>query len=174
MSKIKTGRVLVTLAVALSGIVSTIVDILPGDKGHVDNSQWLPHAKFHDAVAFIFLDGICLLSLWLMWRKSKEPKLGMIAGVATVSIFWSSFYYITFLFPEASLIATNSMVPLNAANYGQWPEAVKKLNPMLFGFLPLYINTAIGTALIIIALIGLWMYKKGVKVGNLDNRLQLV
>ncbi len=33
----KTGKIILSIAIALSAIVSTIVDLLPGDAGHVHN-----------------------------------------------------------------------------------------------------------------------------------------
>lgn len=173
MSKTKTGRVLLTVAVALTGIISTIVDLIPGDEGHMGNTHWLPHAKFHDAAMFLLLDGMCIMALWLMWRKSKEPKVGMTSGLALVCIFWSAFYYITTLFPDASLLAGTGTVPLHMDNIAIWPAPQKNMTPILFGFFPVYMNVAIGTVLMIVALIGTWFYKKGLKIGDMDSRLKL-
>ena len=106
MSSQTAAKVLISVAVALSAIVSTLVDLSTGDAAHVYNPAWHPHAVFHDIVMFLLLDFMALVCLWLLWRKSSEPKVGVKVAALLVVGFWSPFYYVTFLFPTASLSAT--------------------------------------------------------------------
>ena len=68
MNRHLTGKVLVSVSVALTAIVSTLVDLLPGATGHVFNTSWNPHAIFHDVVMFLLLDQIALIALWMIMR----------------------------------------------------------------------------------------------------------
>jgi len=105
MTKQVTGKVLISISIALSAIVSTVVDLRPGALGHVYNPDWNPHAIFHDIVMFLLLDQMALVSLWLLWRKSTEPLVGVRVATLLVVCFWTPFYYVTSIFPMASLSA---------------------------------------------------------------------
>jgi ABC-type glucose/galactose transport system permease subunit len=146
MNKQLTGKVLISIAVALSAIVSTIVDLLPGDTGHVFNSSWNPHAIFHDIVMFLLLDWMALVCLWLLWRKSTEPLVGVKVATLLVLGFWTPFYYVSSVFPMASL----------SANLQEMDKV-----SFLLGGLRVYFNVMIGSAMVVIALIGYWLYGRG-------------
>ncbi len=140
------GKVLISIAVALSAIVSTIVDLLPGETGHVFNPNWNPHAVFHDIVMFLLLDWMALVCLWLLWRKSSEPLVGVKVATLLVLGFWTPFYYVSSLFPMASL----------SANLQEMDKV-----SFLVGGLRVYFNVMIGTAMVVIALVGYWLYGRG-------------
>ena len=146
MNKQTTGKVLISVAVALSAIVSTMVDMLPGDTGHVFNPTWNPHAVFHDIVMFLLLDQMALVSLWLLWRKSSEPLTGVRVATLLVLCFWTPFYYVSTFFPMASL----------SANLAEMDKV-----SVLVGGMRLYFNVMIGTSMIVVALIGYWLYRRG-------------
>jgi len=146
MSKQTFGKVLLSLAVGLSAIVSTIVDLLPGKLGHVYNPEWPAHAVFHDIVMFLLLDWMAIVCLWLLWRKSTEPRIGALVSLLLVLGFWSPFYYVTTLFPSASLSAN--------------PAETEAISVVVLGF-RLYFNVMIGTALIVMALIGYGLFRRG-------------
>jgi ABC-type glucose/galactose transport system permease subunit len=146
MNKQFTGKVLISIAVALSAIVSTIVDLLPGDTGHVFNPSWNPHAVFHDIVMFLLLDWMALVCLWLLWRKSSEPLVGVKVATLLVLGFWTPFYYVSTVFPMASL----------SANLQEMDKV-----SFLVGGLRVYMNVMIGSAMVVIALIGYWLYGRG-------------
>jgi len=146
MSQQTSGRVLLTLAVGLSAVVSTLVDLLPGKIGHVFNPEWPAHALFHDIVMFLLLDWMAIVCLWLLWRKSGEPRLGPLVSLLLVLGFWSPFYYATVLFPGASL----------AAN----PAEMEAVSVVVLGF-RLYFNVMIGTGLMLMALVGYWLFHRG-------------
>lgn len=138
-----TGKVLISFAVALSAIVSTIVDLLP--VGHVYNPGWNPHAVFHDVVMFLLLDWMAVVWLCLLWRKSSESLVGVTVATLLVVGFWFPFYYVTTLFPMASL-------SVNVAE-------IEKTS-MVIADVRFCVNVMIGTAMIAIALVGYWLYRK--------------
>jgi hypothetical protein len=114
--------------------------------------------------------------LWLLLRKSREPQVGMLAATLFPVGFWSGFFYITTLFPQASLItatvrdASGRFVPLNAGNIAQWPEHVRAATPVVLG-VPIYVNVAIGLVLMSTAAFGLWCYRRGLRDGEVDPKL---
>ena len=142
------GKLLLSTALALSAVVSTVVDLSHGDTAHVHNPAWHPHAVFHDIVMFLLLDFMAVVCIWLLWRKSNEPKIGVNVAALLMIGFWSPFYYVTTLFPAASLSAT--------------PDDVSK-GALLVSWLPfpLYINVLVGTALLAIAAVGYFLYCNG-------------
>ena len=146
MNNQKIGKVLISIAVALSAIVSTIVDMLPGATGHVFNASWNPHAVFHDIVMFLLLDQMALVCLWLLWRKSSEPLTGVRVATLLVLCFWTPFYYVSSIFSMASL----------SANLDEMDKV-----SVLVGGMRVYFNVMIGTCMMVIALIGYWLYRRG-------------
>lgn len=143
-----TGRILVSVAIVLSAAVSTVIDLLPGDRAHVQNPAWHPHAIFHDIVMFLLLDFMAIVCIWLLWRKSTEPGVGIKVGVLLMVGFWSPFYYVTTLFPQASLSASPQDVSKGAILVSWMP-------------FPLYINVLVGTAMLTIAAVGYCLYRRG-------------
>lgn len=173
--KIKLGRFLVGLSVTLTAVVSTIVDVIPGEDGHMGNPQWPPHSLFHDAAMFCTLLAMMFIFLWLILRKSREPEVGMRAAALFPFGFWLGFYYITTVFPQASLMtstvrdASGNFIPLNASNIDLWPQQAIAMTPFVNG-MPIYINVTIGTVMMIIAAVGYWMYRRGVSAGEKDPK----
>jgi hypothetical protein len=160
-SKQKTGKILISIAVALTAIVSTIVDLLPGESGHVFNPTWSGHAVFHDIVMFLLLDFMAIVCLWLLWRKSLEPQIAVKVNTLLVLGFWTPFYYVTTFFPQASLAAANEGTP-------EYSSEIQAVTLGSIAGMPIYINVCIGTVMIIIALIGYYLYNKGRKAGGLS------
>ena len=146
MSKKTTGKVLISIAVAVSAIVSTVVDLLPGATAHVYNTTWPPHAIFHDIVMFLLLDWMALVCLWLLWRKSAEPLVAVRVAVLLVLGFATPFFYVTALFPMAGL-------GLNPANPDQ--------GAVVIGGMHVYVNVIFAAITTVIALIGYWIYRRG-------------
>ena len=59
---------------------------------HLFNPAWPPHAHFHDALFLLFLDGMSLVVLWLLWRPSKEPEVAIkVAALFSVTV-WTPFF----------------------------------------------------------------------------------
>ena len=148
MNRQKLGKIVVSVALVLSALISTIVDLSGGDLAHVHNPDWHPHAVFHDIVMFLFLDFMTVVCLWLIWRKTKEPGLGIKVGTLTMIGFWSPFYYVTTIFPMASLASTPDDISKGALLVSWFP-------------LPLYINVMIGTFLLALTLTGHFLYRRG-------------
>ena len=62
------AKVLITLGVAIFAIVVPILEV---NATHVFNSEWPPHARFHEVWQLTTNCGIGLLCLWLAWFKNK-------------------------------------------------------------------------------------------------------
>lgn len=41
---------------------------------HILNPAWHPHARFHVAQGSLFVVGMLVLGVWLLWRRSLEPR----------------------------------------------------------------------------------------------------
>ena len=148
MTRQALGKVLISVAIILSAVVSTVVDLMHGDIAHVHNPAWHPHAIFHDIVMFLLLDFMAAVCLWLLWRKSSEPEVAVTVAMLLLIGFWSPFYYVTTLFPAASLSASPDDVGKGAILVSWAP-------------FPLYINVLVGTALLAIAVLGCLLYRNG-------------
>lgn len=172
MNKITVGRTLISLSVVLGAIGSTIVDNISGPQAHMRAVQtWPPHALFHDAAMFLLLDGISLICLWLLFRRSREPMIAARVSTLVVIAYWTPFFYITTLYPQASLAPSSPVgLPYHAANYAQWDAAMQKATPIVLG-IPIQVNALVGSAWILIAVIGYWLIRKGHAEGATDSRL---
>ena len=148
MTRQTLSRVLISSAIVLSAMVSTGIDLSHGVTAHVHNPEWHPHAIFHDIVMFLLLDFMGLVCLWLLWRKSSEPEVGVRVAALLMVGFWTPFYYVTTLFPAASLAATPENVS-NGAILVSWAP------------FPLYINVLVGTFLLAITAAGYFLYFSG-------------
>jgi hypothetical protein len=69
--------------------VSTAVD---WNTTHLFNPAWHPHARFHDALFLLILDATSLVILWLLWRPSKEPEIGLRVAALFSAAVWSFLY----------------------------------------------------------------------------------
>ena len=148
MTRQTLGKVFISSAIVLSAVVSTGIDLSHGDTAHVHNPAWHPHAIFHDIVMFLLLDFMGLVCLWLLWRKSSEPDVGVRVAALLMVGFWSPFYYVTTLVPTASLAATPENVS-NGAILVSWAPV------------PFYINVLVGTFLLAITALGYFLYRRG-------------
>ena len=136
MSRKKLAKILLSVLVVISTLVSVVVD---WNSSHVFNPDWHPHGRFHDVMLLTLLVGLVPLLLWLLWRSSPEPEVAITVTTAILVIFWGSFY-------------VNLLIP------GTTPAAnLEETPPSLLG-LPLYPNMVIAAIIIILALIGYWLY----------------
>ena len=172
MNRILTGRVLIALSLTLGTIGSTIVDNLPLPVGHMEAvGTWPPHALFHDAAFFLLLDGVSLICLWLLFRRSREPLLGARVATLVVLVYWTPFFYITTLFPQASLVPTSPVgLPYTLSNFSQWNPAIRNATPVILGH-PVHAQILVAVAWISIALVGFWLCRRGIRAGDPDPRL---
>lgn len=127
------GRGILSFVLVTGAALSIIVD---WTTTHLFNPTWPPHAVFHDWAMINLLNGVSVCGLWLLWRKSPEPELGIKVATLIPLIFWSAFFYTTTLLPNSSLMDN---VPIDL--------------PEIAG-LTIYPNAAIGFVLTILTLIG--------------------
>ena len=139
MSKEKLGRIILSVLVVATTVISVAVD---WNTSHVFNSHWYPHARFHDVMLLWLLIGLVPILLWLLWRNSLEPEVGVTVTTMVILFFWSSFF-VNLLVPGTS----------PAANLEESP-------PILLGIL-LYPNMIIAAFSIILAIVGYWLYRSG-------------
>lgn len=132
------GRVLISLSVITTAVVSVLVDL---NETHLFNPAWPGHARFHDAAMLNLLCAYALVALWLLWRRSLEPDVGVIVATSVPISFWSCFYWITSVIPGTSL-------------------SLDGHSPATVGGVPVYPNVALGTIEILIALIGYTLYRR--------------
>lgn len=95
------GKILITFIMVSSTVISVVVD---WNHTHLFNPEWPGHARYHGLLFLSILCGVSLLGLWLMWRQSKEPELGVRVAVLITLIYRSSFFYLSFLPPYTSLL----------------------------------------------------------------------
>lgn len=127
------GRYILSLVLVVGAVISVMVDF---SKTHIYNPAWPPHAVFHDIAMLNHLVATSLIALWLMWRKSTEPAIGLRVAMLIVLSFWSAFFYVTTLVPTSSLKAIPN----------------EKI-PMIEGF-AIYPNAALAFLFVVLALIG--------------------
>lgn len=137
MSRKKLAKILLSVLVVVSTLVSVVVD---WNASHVFNPDWHPHGRFHDVMLLTLLVGLVPLLLWLLWRSSKEPEVAVKVTTAILLLFWGSFY-INLLIPGTT----------PAANLEESP-------PSLLG-IPMYPNMVVAAIIMILALISYWLYQ---------------
>lgn len=127
------GRTILSFVLITGAVLSIVVD---WTTTHLFNPTWPPHAVFHDWAMINLLNGISVCGLWLLWRTSPEPHLGIQVATLIPLIFWSAFFYTTTLLPNSSLM-----------------DNVPVALPEVAG-LTIYPNAAIGFVLTVLTLIG--------------------
>jgi hypothetical protein len=86
--------------VLVPGAASSFV--LDWSANHLLNPAWPPHARFHGALLLFLLAGVSATSVWLLWRRSKEPEVAFkVAGLIAVS-FWTPLFYIASILPGST------------------------------------------------------------------------
>ncbi len=140
MLKEKLGRIVLTTVLINTAVISTLVD---WNSSHIFNPAWPAHARFHDIAMLHLLNGVCILALWLMWRRSPEPEIGIRVAALIPIIFWGAFFYTTFLVPGTSLKANPD-------------ESL----PIIAG-IPLYPNVIIAAINVFLSVLGYWLYRSG-------------
>ena len=136
MSRNKLGKSILSFVLVVGAVVSTAVD---WNTTHLFNPAWHPHARFHGALFLLILDVMSVVALWLLWRQSKEPAIGVKVAVLFSVAVWTPFFYIETLVPGASLLAGDD-VP------------VLQLGDMTFA--PNFIFAAV---LFLLTIVGYWL-----------------
>ena len=100
MSKTRAGRILLTFAVGAFAVANILAD---WNKTHIFNPTWPPHARFHAADMSVIVWSAAAIAIWLLWRRSTEPEVGIKVAVLISVALWSPFLYVTLLVPGTSL-----------------------------------------------------------------------
>ncbi len=80
-------------------LLSFVLDWSPN---HLLNPLWHPHARFHGALLLFLLAGVSMMGTWLLWRRSKEPKLAYKVAAAISVAYWTPLFYVPFLLPSST------------------------------------------------------------------------
>jgi hypothetical protein len=132
------GKILISAVLIGDAIVSTAVD---WNDSHLFNPAWTAHARFHDASMLNLLWGVTVLGLWLMWRRSSEPEVGVKAAALIPVIYRIAFLYITWVIPGTSLSPSAELPPH-------------------IGPIPIYGNVIAALVSIGLSLLGYWVYRR--------------
>jgi len=121
MGRARLGKFILGFVLVVGAIVSTAVD---WNTTHLFNPTWPPHARFHDALFLMLLNGATLIVLWLLWRPSKEPGVAvMVATLFSIAV-WTPFFYIEALVPGTSLLASADVPVLRVAGLSLAPNVI--------------------------------------------------
>jgi len=91
------GRLLLSL-VLLATIVAEIGFTWIGWTGeHIFNPDWHPHARFHAAQLVSFVIAMSIVDLWLVWRRSLESRIVILAATAFPVLYWGAEFFAFFV-----------------------------------------------------------------------------
>jgi Family of unknown function (DUF6640) len=121
MMRRKLGKLILSFVLVVGAVVATAVD---WNATHLFNPAWHPHARFHDAMFLLFLDATSLIVLWLLWRPSKEPDVGLKVAALFAAAAWTPFFYIEALIPGTSLLASDDVPVLKVAGMAFAPNLI--------------------------------------------------
>ena len=99
MNRIEVGRTLLTIVLAATTVASFVLD---WSRNHLLNPLWHPHARFHGALLLFMLAGVSGTGLWLLWRRSSEPRVALRAAAFVSLSFWTPLFYITSVLPGST------------------------------------------------------------------------
>jgi Family of unknown function (DUF6640) len=75
---------------------------------HVFNPAWSPHARFHEVAYLCLTVGASAIGLWLLWRRSAAPEVGVAAWVPVLAV---GSFFVAELVPGAHLDDQPGQVP---------------------------------------------------------------
>jgi hypothetical protein len=89
MTRTTAGKVILTFVLGAIALINFLAD---WNKTHVFNPAWHPHARFHAAVMSLVMWAVSAIAIWLLWRRSVEPHLGIkVAALLALSL-WTPFF----------------------------------------------------------------------------------
>lgn len=115
------AKLLMTFILISQALLGFLLDWSPN---HLLNPAWHPHARFHGALLLFLLAGASGTCLWLLWRKSSEPQIALIASAAISCAFWAPFFFITSLLPGSTLWAGDPASVPQLAGHRYFPNVV--------------------------------------------------
>jgi WD40 repeat protein len=94
MNLTKLIKITLTIVLAAQAIFSFALSWSPN---HLLNLAWQPQARFYGALWLLFLCGVSVVGVWLLWRPSRNSALALI-GAALLPLFcWSSLAFVPYL-----------------------------------------------------------------------------
>lgn len=99
MNRAAFGKYLLTFVLVGGSIMSFLLD---WSHNHLLNPLWHPHARYHVAVLLFLFAGTAGVGTWLLWRRSKEPAVASTAAALLSLAYWTPFFYVPLLLPQAS------------------------------------------------------------------------
>ena len=100
MSKATAGKSLLTFLLGAYPVINVLAD---WNKTHIFNPTWPPHARFHIAYGSVIAWSAVAIAIWLLWRRSTEPEVGVRVALLVQLALWTPFLYLTLLVPGTSL-----------------------------------------------------------------------
>ena len=99
MRRLFVSKVLLTIVLGGGSIMSFGLD---WSSNHLLSPLWHPHARFHAAILLFLFAGVAATALWLIWRRSLEPKVALTAAALLSASYWTPFFFVPFLLPGSS------------------------------------------------------------------------
>src|SRR5262245_4214563 len=121
MRRTNLGKAILTFVLVAGAIISTAVD---WNATHLFNPAWHPHARFHGALFLMILDATTLIALWLLWRRSPEPEIGITVSALFAAAVWTPFFYIEALVPGSSLLASDDVPVVKVGGMALAPNLI--------------------------------------------------
>ena len=116
--KLRTGRVVLTFAAAVTGISPYLAD---WNHTHIYNEKWPPHAKFHNAQTLSMGALLSAASLYFTWRSKGGVRANLLPAVGFGSLYWVS-QSIAFTFPGVAWTDPHLLKP--GQSLDQFPQQV--------------------------------------------------
>src|ERR1017187_5832484 len=105
MSRTKVGKAILTFAIAAFPIGGVLAD---WNKTHLFNPAWHPHAKYHGLSMLLIVICVSAIAIWLLWRRSLEPDVGIRVGALISLTLWTPFLYAVHLVPGGESVGGRS------------------------------------------------------------------
>jgi hypothetical protein len=124
MLRKKVGKAILTFAVVAFPIIGILAD---WNKTHVFNPVWHPHARYHAASMSVIVCCVSAIGIWLLWRRSTEPELGIKVAALLALTLWMPFFYVTSLASGSSLWIGDAATPVpyrQVAGITLYPQVV--------------------------------------------------
>lgn len=99
MNRLLVSKLLLTIVLVGGSLMSFVLDWSPN---HLLSPLWHPHARFHAAILLFLFAGVASTALWLIWRHSLEPSIGLTAAALLSASYWTPFFFVPFLLPGSS------------------------------------------------------------------------